>query len=189
MKLPETASVAQRNAAIIRIATMPALPCMPAAPMTTAETISMKIVMPETGSVPVNAIELMPTTESIRAKRMTRTKAMMVCVRLFEHIIWKNTANKIAMTKLPKTICVIGRSCCVRSSAVFCAVPFWKRSASARLTTRATTPDIESRPMMPDIASMPMPTWRTYFAKTASTGAVPKSIVWPSTTIVWSAPR
>ena len=53
MKLPATASVVQRNDAIMRMAMMPTLPCMPAPPMTTAETMIMKMVMPETGSLPV----------------------------------------------------------------------------------------------------------------------------------------
>ena len=189
MKLPETASVAQRKAAIMRIAMMPVLPDMPTPPMTTAETMIMKIVMPETGSLPVKAIELMPTTESIRAKSTTRMNAMTVCVRLSEHMTWKKTANRMAMSRLPKTICVIGRSCCVRSSVPVAAEPFEKRSAMARLTTRTTTPDIERRPMMPDMASMPMPMWRTYCEKTASTGAFASSIVSPPTTIVWSPPR
>ena len=189
MKLPETASVAQRKDAIMRIAMIPVLPAMPAPPMTTAETMIMKIVMPETGSLPVKAIELMPTTESISAKSMTSTNAMTVCVRLSAHITWKKTANRMVMSRLPKTICVIGRSCCVRSSMPEEEAPFEKRSATARLTTRTTTPDIESSPMMPDIASMPMPMWRTYCEKTASTGALASSIVSPPTTIVWSPPR
>ena len=48
----------------------------------TADTISMKIVMPETGSLPVKAMELIPTTDKRNANTITMMKAMMVCVHV-----------------------------------------------------------------------------------------------------------
>ena len=57
--------------AIIRTAIIPTLPVMPAAVKHTAEMIIIKIVIPDTGSVPVYAIELIPTTDN--KKDMIRT--------------------------------------------------------------------------------------------------------------------
>lgn len=131
----------------------------------------------------MKAIELMPTTESISAKSMTSTNAMTVCVRLSAHITWKKTANRMGMSRLTKTICVIGRSCCVRSSMPEEEAPFEKRSATARLTTRTTTPDIESSPMMPDIASMPMPSSAASLSR-LKTSLYLSASTWPQWNVV-----
>ena len=48
--------------------------------MRTADTIIMKMVMPETGSFPVKAMELMPTTESMKEKMMIIAPAKRVWV-------------------------------------------------------------------------------------------------------------
>ena len=53
MKLPAIPIVVPMKDAIIRTAIMPTLPVIPAAVKHTAEMIIMKIVIPDTGSVPV----------------------------------------------------------------------------------------------------------------------------------------
>ena len=149
----------------------------------------MKMVMPETGSFPVKAMELMPTTDSMKEKMMIMTPARSVWVMLCEQVTWKKRMNKRSMAKVPVTIWLMGISCWVRRRSV-ADVPLDENiSRAALFMTRPTTPDMETRPMMPAMASMPMPMWRTYWEKTSSMEALAKRTDWPPMVMMWSPPR
>ena len=79
MKLPATPIVVAKKAAIIKIAIIPVVPPIPTADKITALIKIMKIVMPDTGSLPVNAMELIPTTDNKNDKINTIKKAKTVC--------------------------------------------------------------------------------------------------------------
>ena len=130
---------------------------MPTLPMKTAETMIMKMVMPETGSFPVKAMELMPTTERRNEKMRMIAPASRVWVMFCEQVTWKKSVNRAHMARVPVTIWLMGRSCWVRRRPADEAGPDANRSEAARRMTRPTTPDMETRPMMPAMASMPMP--------------------------------
>lgn len=162
---------------------------MPAFPMRTAETMIMKMVMPDTGSFPVKAMELMPTTDKRNEKMRIIAPASRVWVRLWEQVTWKKRVNNASMARVPVTIWLMGRSCWVRRSPAVEDGPDVHKSEAARRMTRPTTPDMETRPMMPAMASMPMPMWRTYWEKTASIGASAKRTAWPWRVMTCSPPR
>ena len=156
IKLPAIPMVVPMKDAIMRTAIIPTLPVMPAAVKHTAEMIIIKIVIPETGSVPVYAIELIPTTASKKDMIRTIKNATPVCARLSEYIKWKYTANKTVHNKMPAPIQDVGTSRCVRSKLTSVVLDV-NISKTAFLTTLPTTLDMLKRPIIPAIASIPIP--------------------------------
>ena len=160
MNAPAIESAVHTTPPMIRAATIPPVPFMPTATITTEASINVISVIPDTGLVPTMAIALAATVVKRKAIRATSTIPTMANVRLPS--ITPNQKNRKVRRIViidPKAITLNEMSCCVRSSffSPF-ASPFSPLiSLAANDTALFIIPHDFIMPMMPAMAMPPIP--------------------------------